>query len=332
MKTALKIAWRYLFAKKQFNAIHIITAISSVAVGVVTAAMICVLSVMNGFGVMIEHLFSQFDPDLRITSQSGKSFVISEEKKSKLLELPSINLISESISETALAYFEEKQMPVQLMGVDSVFGQLTNIENIIEQVAQLECIKPYILCGGTALAMQVGHRKSEDLDFMMWRISKTEKPEVNWNLIEKELKEKIGEIENFNMLGFDQVEFVVKGVKFSFFVSDNLSPVTKPIDYLGNIRLADIESIMAMKMEVMLRRMKFRDYYDIYCMLQEGYSIHNGMEKALNLSRHRLSSKNIVAMLLGGQFIPDNNFATLEPKYDVTKEQIREYVMQKLKE
>ena len=211
-------------------------------------------------------------------------------------------------------------------------GLTTNIENIIEQVAQLECIKPYILCGRTALAMQIGHRKSEDLDFMMWRISKTEKPEVNWNLIEKELKEKIGEIENFNMLGFDQVEFVVKGVKFSFFVSDNLSPVTKPIDYLGNIRLADIESIMAMKMEVMLRRMKFRDYYDIYCMLQEGYSIHNGMEKALNLSRHRLSSKNIVAMLLGGQFIPDNNFATLEPKYDVTKEQIREYVMQKLKE
>ena len=211
-------------------------------------------------------------------------------------------------------------------------GLTTNIENIIEQVAQLECIKPYILCGGTALAMQIGHRKSEDLDFMMWRISKTEKPEVNWNLIEKELKEKIGEIENFNMLGFDQVEFVVKGVKFSFFVSDNLSPVTNPIDYLGNIRLADIESIMAMKMEVMLRRMKFRDYYDIYCMLQEGYSIHNGIEKVLNLSRHRLSSKNIIAMLLGGQFIPDNNFATLEPKYDVTKEQIREYIMQKLKE
>ena len=211
-------------------------------------------------------------------------------------------------------------------------GLTTNIEAIIEQVAQLECIKPYILCGGTALAIQIGHRKSEDLDFMMWRISKTEKPEVNWNAIERELKEKIGEIENFNMLGFDQVEFVVRGVKFSFFVSDNLSPVTAPTEYLGNICLADIESIMAMKMEVMLRRMKFRDYYDIYCMLQEGYSIHNGIEKALNLSRHRLSSKNIIAMLLGGRFSPDNNFATLEPKYDVTKEQIREYIMQKLKE
>lgn len=210
-------------------------------------------------------------------------------------------------------------------------GLTVNIDAIIEQVAQLECIKPYILCGGTALAMQIGHRKSEDLDFMMWRISKTEKPEVNWNAIEKELKEKIGEIENFNMLGFDQVEFLVKGVKFSFFVSDNYSPVTSPVNYLGNIRLADMESIMAMKMEVMLRRMKFRDYYDIYCILQEGYSIHKGIDKALSLSRHRLSSKNIITMLLGGRFVPDENFLALEPKYKVSKEEIREYILHKLK-
>ncbi len=131
MKTELKIAWRYLFAKKQFNAIHIITAISSAAVGVVTAAMICVLSVMNGFGVMVEQLFSQFDPDLRITAKAGKSFSISEEKKHALLELPCVDMLSESISETALVYFEDKQMPVQLMGVDTSFSALTGIENII---------------------------------------------------------------------------------------------------------------------------------------------------------------------------------------------------------
>ena len=131
MKTELKIAWRYLFAKKQFNAIHIITAISSVAVGVVTAAMVCVLSVMNGFGVMVEQLFSQFDPDLRITAQKGKSFSISEEKKGELLGLPSVDLLSESITETALVYFEDKQMPVQLQGVDAEFDDLTGIERII---------------------------------------------------------------------------------------------------------------------------------------------------------------------------------------------------------
>lgn len=131
VKTAFHIAWRYLFAKKQFNAIHIITTISSIAVGVVTAAMICVMSVMNGFGTMVEQMFSQFDPDIRITAQNGKSFHLSPETKDQLLALPEVNLLSESIEETALIYFEDKQTPVQLMGVDSVFDSLTDIDQII---------------------------------------------------------------------------------------------------------------------------------------------------------------------------------------------------------
>ena len=131
VKTAFHIAWRYLFAKKQFNAIHIITTISSIAVGVVTAAMICIMSVMNGFGTMVEQMFSQFDPDIRITAQNGKSFHLSPETKDQLLALPEVNLLSESIEETALIYFEDKQTPVQLMGVDSMFDSLTDIDNII---------------------------------------------------------------------------------------------------------------------------------------------------------------------------------------------------------
>lgn len=210
-------------------------------------------------------------------------------------------------------------------------GLTEKIDAIIEKVAAMECIKPYILAGGTALAMQIGHRKSEDLDFMMWRKSKTEKPEVNWTAIEKELQEKVGEVESFNMLGFDQVEFVVAGVKFSFYVSNNYCPVPEPVPYLGNIRLADIQSIMAMKMEVMLRRMKMRDYYDIYAILHQGYNISEGIEAALKLSQHKLSTKIIVMMLLSNRFMSDENFEQLEPKYNVSKEEIREYILQKLK-
>lgn len=210
-------------------------------------------------------------------------------------------------------------------------GLTKKIEAIIEPVAGMESIKPYILAGGTALAMQLGHRKSEDLDFMMWRISKKDKPEVNWTSIEKELKEKVGEIENFNMLGFDQVEFVVKGVKLSFYVSDNYCPVSEPVSYLVNIRLADVYSIMAMKMEVMLRRMKMRDYYDIYSILKENYDISIGIEGALKYSQHKLSTKNIVMMLLSDRFMPDEYFLQLEPKYDIAKEEMRNYILQKLK-
>jgi len=210
-------------------------------------------------------------------------------------------------------------------------GLTDKTDAIIGKVAAMESIKPYILCGGTALALQLGHRKSEDLDFMMWRKSKSEKPEIDWPAIEKELKEKIGEIENFNMLGFNQVEFVVAGVKFSFYVSENHCPVSEPVPYLGNIRLADIYSIMAMKMEVMLRRMKMRDYYDIYTILREGYDISRGIDLALKYSLHKLSTKNIVMMLLSDRFMSDENIGQFAPKYKVTKEEIREYILQKLK-
>ncbi|MBO5013415.1 MAG: ABC transporter permease [Paludibacteraceae bacterium] len=133
MKTELKIAWRYLFAKKQYNAIHIISGISAAAVGVVTATMVCVLSVMNGFGVMVEQLFSQFDPDIRIEAVSGKSFHDQGERFDALRQLSEVAMVSQSIEETALLQFEDKQMPVRLYGVDSVFPTLTHIENIITE-------------------------------------------------------------------------------------------------------------------------------------------------------------------------------------------------------
>lgn len=210
-------------------------------------------------------------------------------------------------------------------------GLTEKMDVIIEKVAAMDCIKPYILCGGTALAMQIGHRKSDDLDFMMWRKSKNEKPEVRWPVIEKELREKIGEIESFNLLGFDQVEFVVAGVKFSFYVSENFCPVTKPVPYLGNIQLADVYSIMAMKMEVMLRRMKMRDYYDIYAILKGGYDISKGIEAAKMYSQHRLNTKNLVMMLLTDRFQTDEQFEQLEPIYKASKEEMRDYILQKLK-
>lgn len=131
MKTELKIAWRYLFAKKQYNAIHIISGISAAAVGVVTAAMVCVLSVMNGFGVMVEQLFSQFDPDIRIEAVSGKSFHDEGEQFDALRQLPAVALVSQTIEETALLQFEDRQMPVRLCGVDSIFPTLTHIQDII---------------------------------------------------------------------------------------------------------------------------------------------------------------------------------------------------------
>lgn len=209
-------------------------------------------------------------------------------------------------------------------------GLTNSIDSIIESVSQMESVKPYLLVGGTALAMQIGHRKSEDLDFMMWRKSKSELPEIEWPKIEHELNEKIGKVESINILSFHQVEFVVKDVKFSFYVSNNYCPVSEPINYLGNIYLADINSILGMKIEVLTRRAKFRDYYDIYSILKEGYELGKGIETALKYQQHKLKTKNLIMMLLSNRIMTDENFEQLEPKHKVSKEEIRQYILKKL--
>ena len=197
---------------------------------------------------------------------------------------------------------------------------------IFEAVSNLECIKPYLLVGGTALSLQIGTRQSEDLDFMKWRTSKTENREVAWFQIEKELAS-VGEIQHKDILDIDHVEFLVSGVKLSFYACPKYSPVNNPVNYLNNIRLADVRSIGAMKMEVMLRRSNFRDYYDIFSILKSGVSINDLISLALSYSGHKLKSKNLLAMLTNSnRFTRDVGFDQLQPVYSVTAQEIEEFI------
>lgn len=197
---------------------------------------------------------------------------------------------------------------------------------IFEKATQLQCIKPYVLVGGTALSLQIGTRQSEDLDFMRWRQSRDEKMEVEWNTIKEELST-IGEVQSMNLMDIDHVEFVVSGVKFSFYACTRYSPVEKAIEFRNNLRLADIESIGAMKIEVMLRRSNFRDYYDIYSILHHGIDLKILITKALNYSQHQLHTKNVLAMLTNGhRFTRDASFAQMQPVYDVDANAIELYI------
>lgn len=150
-----------------------------------------------------------------------------------------------------------------------MIGLAPHTASIFEAISQLECIKPYVLVGGTALSLQLGNRESEDLDFMSWRKKRNEKREVDWPKIKKEL-ENIGDIEKCDILDINHVEFIVDQVKLSFYANPNYSSVKSVVPYLNIIVLADKTSIGAMKMEVMLRRSKYRDYYDIYSLLEAG--------------------------------------------------------------
>lgn len=201
---------------------------------------------------------------------------------------------------------------------------------IFEAISRLECIKPYVLVGGTALSLQLGTRQSEDLDFMSWRKARNEKLEVDWPRIKEEL-ESVGTVEKCDILDIDHVEFIVNGVKLSFYANPNYSPVKYLVPFLNNIVLADKTSIGAMKMEVMLRRCKYRDYYDIYSLLEAGENLKEMIDIALKYSGHRLKSKNLIAMLTrSDRFHQDENFVTLNPTYKITPREIEARIISAL--
>jgi len=204
-------------------------------------------------------------------------------------------------------------------------------DELFDKVTQLECIKSYVLVGGTALALQINHRQSEDLDFMSWKSSKLQKQEVNWVDIERDLST-IGKIDAREIWDFDHVDFIVSGVKISFYASPKFSPVTEHILFKGNLQLADIKAIAAMKMELLLRRSNFRDYYDIYSILQHDLNFREIIDLALKYSGHILSTKNLLSMLTdGSRFDLDSNFEQLKPIYKVSPVEIELYLQQCVK-
>lgn len=198
---------------------------------------------------------------------------------------------------------------------------------LIESVSRLECIKPFVLVGGTALSIQLKTRQSEDLDFMRWQQGKKDTLDIGWPAIQRELAT-IGVVEDVQIAGFDQVLFIVDGVKISFYAAPRKRIATmQEIPYMNNIRMADVETIGVMKMEAMMRRSKFRDYYDIYSILKHGADIHKLIPMALEHSGYKLKTKGLMAMLTNGDlFRKDEHFTQLQPLYDVNSRDIEEFI------
>jgi len=128
---SFRIARRYLFSKKSHNAINIISGISSAGVGVGAMALVCVLSVFNGFELLISNMFSSFDPDLKITLVHGKTFDSNSSEFSKVRKLKSVAYFTEVVEENALLRFKAKQMPATIKGVSNDFEKMTRIDSIM---------------------------------------------------------------------------------------------------------------------------------------------------------------------------------------------------------
>jgi predicted nucleotidyltransferase component of viral defense system len=121
-----------------------------------------------------------------------------------------------------------------------------------------ELFKEYVLVGGTALALQIGHRKSTDLDLFG-------KSEISHDDFLQALAH-AGRVQTLkkskNMLIVTLNDIKVDFVNYTY-------PLIYPVVSVGNIRLASIQDIAAMKLNAIAGRGVKKDFIDVYYLLKQ---------------------------------------------------------------
>ena len=159
MKLAIRIALRYLFAKKSQNIINVISMISVAGVLVGTMALVVVLSVFNGLHGLIGSLYESFDPELKVVPVKGKVFSLEELPINEIRTTEGVNHVASMLEDQALLRFDKRQVPAIVMGVDENFAKVSGIDTIIvEGKYQVKYQKFNYGVAGYALADQLGLR------------------------------------------------------------------------------------------------------------------------------------------------------------------------------
>ena len=158
-------AWRYFKSKKTTNAINIIAWVSVIAIAVVTAAIIIVLSVFNGFESLVKGLYSDFYADIKISSSQNKTVTLDQQKLQGLTKLNGIANYSCIAEEKAVLLNNNYQSIVVLKGVDDNYTLVNNINKYIKRGAFKpgNAEQPQIIVGAgieNAIGVDVEHTVS----------------------------------------------------------------------------------------------------------------------------------------------------------------------------
>lgn len=154
-----------------------------------------------------------------------------------------------------------------------------NQEDLLPLIKEFK--REFYLVGGTAIALQLGHRQSIDFDLF-------KKTKIN----KKKISDKI------SSFGFDfkliytesnQLHLLVNGVKLTFF--EYGFDVQHKLKFNNIITLAELSDLAAMKAYALGRRAKWKDYVDLYFIFNKGITIDIVTKKASEIFGDLFSSK-----------------------------------------
>lgn len=130
-RVPLFMALRYLFSRKRVGAANIISVISVAGVAFGTAALLCTLSVFNGFHDLIGGLFTTFDPQLVVQPAKGKFAAADDPVLTRIAAMPEVEATSATLEDNALILFRGRPVVIMLKGVDDRYDRVTGIRSIL---------------------------------------------------------------------------------------------------------------------------------------------------------------------------------------------------------
>ena len=145
------------------------------------------------------------------------------------------------------------------------------LRSTLERLMEMEEFAPFRLVGGTSLSLRYGHRMSDDIDLF----TDADYGSLDFHKLQEILRKEFpycqgdcGDIVSFG------VSYIVGNskddcVKLDLFYTD---PFIRPMEVFGSIRMAAVEDIIAMKMDVVSRGGRKKDFWDLH-MLRDHYSI-----------------------------------------------------------
>lgn len=163
MKFPLFVALRYFFSRKDWNVVHIISLISLIGIGVASMALIIVLSVFNGFTDVAVKMLSFPNPDIKVESVKGKSFVLNDEFSKKLKAVEGVENCVSVVNETVLMSFQDRQTVVQLIGTEADYSKLNSIDTTM-RIGSFDIgdsLRPQVVLG-LSLALDMGIGKGAE--------------------------------------------------------------------------------------------------------------------------------------------------------------------------
>lgn len=131
MNLSLYIAKRYIFSRKRHQVINIISGVAVAGVALATVAMVCTLSVFNGFQGVVAKQFTAMDPDVKVTVVQGKSFDKNSGAVAQVAALPSVSAVSFSVEDVAMVQYGGRQVMATIKGVDESFCRMSGIGDIL---------------------------------------------------------------------------------------------------------------------------------------------------------------------------------------------------------